>query len=239
MHTILSWTPTITSSMTKPRLHMRCGFTLARQTGPLYFIDVQRFNMASNEKKNKEYRLNAVREGCLKRGACGIKSFGRTFRIFDDDRTQSLDKDEFIKGLTDYRIDLPPEEMGKLFDDFDTDGSGSVNFDEFLMHLRPPMSQSRKDIIKKAFDKMDRTGDGVVTMEDLKGVYNARKHPKYQNGEWTEAQVFKEYLKSFESSSHPDGKVTYEEFLNYYAGVSSSIDDDAYFDLMMRHSWKL
>jgi len=101
------------------------------------------------------------------------------------------------------------------------------------------MSNSRKEIIKKAFKKMDKTGDGVVTIKDLKGVYNARFHPKYRNGEWTEKEVFEEYLKSFDSPSDPDGKVTEEEFLNYYAGVSSSIDDDAYFDLMMRQSWKL
>lgn len=34
-------------------------------------------------------------------------------------------------------------------------------------------------------------------------------------------------------------QVTLNEFMDYYAGVSNSIDDDAYFDLMMRNAWRL
>lgn len=34
-------------------------------------------------------------------------------------------------------------------------------------------------------------------------------------------------------------QVTKEDFLNYYAGVSASIDTDAYFVLMMTKSWRL
>ena len=34
-------------------------------------------------------------------------------------------------------------------------------------------------------------------------------------------------------------QVTKEEWMDYYAGVSASIDDDAYFSLMMYNSWKV
>lgn len=41
------------------------------------------------------------------------------------------------------------------------------------------------------------------------------------------------------SSSATDGKVTPEEFMNYYNNVSSSIDNDDYFELMMRNAWHI
>ncbi len=36
-----------------------------------------------------------------------------------------------------------------------------------------------------------------------------------------------------------DGIVTFEEFCDYYEGVSCSIDRDDYFALMMKNAWKL
>jgi len=33
-------------------------------------------------------------------------------------------------------------------------------------------------------------------------------------------------------------QVTKEEFVNYYSGVSASIDDDQYFVQMMNKAWK-
>ncbi|KAJ3604909.1 hypothetical protein NHX12_026960 [Muraenolepis orangiensis] len=91
----------------------------------------------------------------------------------------------------------------------------------------------------EAFRKLDKTGDGIITIEDLKGVYNVKHHPKFQNGELTEDQIFRIFLDSFDSPNDKDGKVTKEEFLNYYCGVSASIDSDVYFILMMKSAWKL
>ena len=68
------------------------------------------------------------------------------------------------------------------------------------------MSKRRKDIINKAFVKLDKDGSGEVTVDDLRGVYNAKYHPKYQNGEMTEDQVLGLFLDKFDTVDK-DGKV--------------------------------
>ena len=68
---------------------------------------------------------------------------------------------------------------------------------------------------------------------------NIQKHPKYLSGQWTEEQALRYFLDSLETPGSADGVVTREEFHRYYAGVSSTVDDDCYFDLMMRSCYGL
>ncbi|XP_065070277.1 calcyphosin-like protein isoform X2 [Rhopilema esculentum] len=194
----------------------------------------------ANQMKDKATcPVEKLRLACLSRGAGGIKGLGRVFRIMDDDGNRRLDLNEFKKGLREYGLILEPKEVKEMFDAFDKDHSGALDFDEFLISLRPPMSKGRKNIIQLAFNKLDKTGDGLITIDDLRGVYNVKQHPKYKNGEWTEDQCFRKFLDSFDTPDDKDGTITLDEFINYYSGVSASIDNDMYFDLMMRNAYKL
>ncbi|KAJ8273959.1 hypothetical protein COCON_G00085840 [Conger conger] len=105
--------------------------------------------------------------------------------------------------------------------------------------LPSPLSCSRRAVIEAAFRKLDRSGDGVVTVQDLQGVYDATQHPNFRSGLWSQEEVFHTFLDSFDSPHDKDGKVTLEEFVSYYSGVSVSIDTDEYFVTMMRKAWRL
>jgi len=57
--------------------------------------------------------------------------------------------------------------------------------------------------------------------------------------------VLVEFLETFEAhlnmrdNTQPDGRVTLNEFIEYYKNISCSIDNDDYFALMMNNSWNL
>jgi Ca2+-binding EF-hand superfamily protein len=176
---------------------------------------------------------------CLQRGAAGIIGLGKVFRRMDDNQSGDLTVDEFTNGIKDSGLPLEEDEMVELFGLFDKDGSGSVNYNEFIQAIRPPMSNNRIKLIELAFNKLDASGDGQVTIEDLQKKYNVRSHPEYQNGTKTEGELLQTFLAKFEQNGSVDGVLTKEEFIDYYSGVSASIDEDMYFDLMMRQAWKL
>lgn len=89
-----------------------------------------------------------------------------------------------------------------------------------------------------AFFKFDRDGSGSIQAADLKGVYSASMHPKVISGEMTEDEVFLELLSNF-GDRNRDGRIDRNEWNDYYAAVSASIDNDDHFVQLMRTAWKL
>jgi len=84
-------------------------------------------------------------------------------------------------------------------------------------------------------------------LDEIKGVYNASRHPDVLKGKKTEDEVLAEFLETFDihhanhTGDHKlaDPVITWDEFLEYYCNVSASIDDDKYFELMMTNAWNL
>lgn len=182
--------------------------------------------------------VEKLRAQCLARGATGIQGLARLFRRLDRDGSRALDAAELQRGLAELGLELGAAEAEAVCGRWDRDGSGTLDVGEFLRALRPSMSQARQDMVAAAFAKLDRSGDGVVTLEDLRGVYSGRAHPKVRSGEWTEDDALRRFLDNFDSSEK-DGQVTLAEFQDYYSGLSASMDSDEEFVAMMTSAWRL
>ena len=189
--------------------------------------------------------IKLFRDKIKARGARGIVGIQRLFKIMDDDGSKTLSEQEFAKACRDFKTGISEENIPTLFAAFDTNRDGTLNIDEFLMAIRGELNQKRLSLVEQAFQKIDQDGSGYLDVNDIKDSYRADKHPDVIEGKRTEEQVLIEFLETFEAhlnlreNTESDGRVSLEEFTEYYKNIASSIDNDDYFALMMNNSWNL
>jgi Ca2+-binding EF-hand superfamily protein len=163
----------------------------------------------------------------------------RRFRIFDSDGNKQLGLSELQDGLTHYGLHLEKKDIVTLMAALDRDGAASsLSFDEFMIGIRGVLNERRTKLVDMAFKVLDRDGSGVVNMEDMKAIYNTSHHPEVVDGQMGEDEALHHMLDQFDGGEH-DGKVTLDEFHEYYKNVSASVDDDDYFELMIRNAWHI
>lgn len=146
--------------------------------------------------------------------------------------------DDFRWGFIDYGFNVTKEEAQQLLEHFDRDKNGTVSFDEFLVALKGDLNDSRKTWVRAAYDKLDVNKDGLVKLDDIAQIYDASQHPDVIDGKKSPEEIFKEFMSAWDTQDK-DGIVTFDEFCDYYSGVSASVDRDDYFEFMMKQAWKL
>ena len=182
--------------------------------------------------------LKKVLDTLKQRGTHGIRGLGLVFRRMDNNGDRRMDRQEFMWGLRENGHSLSPSEFERIFKYFDKNNDGKVSFDEFLAGVRGPMNERRRALVGLAFDKLDRDGSGLVELNDIVGQYDVSFHPKFKTGEMSKNDILAEFMAQWDTAVR-DGKVTREEFEQYYTDVSASIDEDDYFELMIRNAWHL
>ncbi len=183
--------------------------------------------------------LDKIKSTLTAKGVHGIRSLGVVFRRMDHSKDHKLDRQEFMWGLRENGHVLTPSEFERIFKFFDKNNDGKISYDEFISGLRgETLNQRRRALVQLAFKKLDKTGDGVATVEDLKVNYDVSFHPKFKNGQMSKEAILSEFLSQWDTLKK-DGVVQYDEFEDYYKDVSASIDDDDYFELMIRNAWHI
>jgi Ca2+-binding EF-hand superfamily protein len=93
-------------------------------------------------------------------------------------------------------------------------------------------------MVLKAFAMLDKSGDGVITASDICNIYDVSKNPDYLEGRLDKEQILENFLNQFDGArGNNDGKVTLDEFIDYYSDLSMSIASDEYFVGMMESTW--
>jgi len=65
----------------------------------------------------------------------------------DDNKSGTLDIQEFWKALCDFRLPVSQEECRALFDKFDLDSNNEINYEELMQAVTGELSWSRRDLV--------------------------------------------------------------------------------------------
>jgi Ca2+-binding EF-hand superfamily protein len=183
--------------------------------------------------------VDRVRALILKRvGADGFNGLSRSFRTFDKNRDQQLSAAELDAGLSRIGVKLSPAELNTVMAHVDRNSDSGVTVGEFCRTVRGAITaQCRLDILQVAFARLDASGNGVIELSELAPRYDTARHPDVVAGKKTPEEVLEEFVGDWDANG--DGRIPLAEWLDYYSNISCTIDNDQYFELMIRNAWHI
>lgn len=184
--------------------------------------------------------IHEVRQQLRSRGdgELSMQTLTAAFDAADVDGSGRLDREEFEAMLAKCGVYLKRQDLGTLYREFDTDGSGGVDVNEFLLTLRQNMNSRRKRMVNRVFVMLDRDGSGALTVEDIQGRFNTKSIPAVKTGKMTDGEAMRAFLDQFEATSASrDGRVSPEEFEDYYTHLSTSFRSDDHFIACLENAW--
>mmetsp|Transcript_137358 Transcript_137358/g.238901 ORF Transcript_137358/g.238901 Transcript_137358/m.238901 type:complete len:283 (-) Transcript_137358:1170-2018(-) len=188
--------------------------------------------------KTGEPFLDAFRQKVLERGGRnGFRSLSMLMKRMDTNGNKMLSVEELADAVASFGLSSKPHEIQLLFHIFDTDKSGSISLKEFIAGMRSPMPPVRRDLVQQAYKLLDANCDGHVTLHDIAQLYDASQDPQVLSGEKDMEDVLREFAENWDRNG--DDNITMEEFMEYYHDISSSIENNQYFELMIRNAWHI
>ena len=200
----------------------------------------------NNQKKISNNPFKKFRDIIASRGPRGIMSLRRSFMLSDEDNSKLIDFDDFIKYCFEYKIPLTVEEQISIFSQFDNNNEGQINYIEFLNTLIGKMNAFRFQITNQVFNYLDVNNNGYIYLNDMRNLYNVKNHPDVVNGRRSAPEVEAEFLDNIDyhfqllrTDKLRNGKISFQEFNEYYDIISMSIHSDFLFQNILFGVWGL
>ncbi|KAG1679787.1 hypothetical protein FOA52_012698 [Chlamydomonas sp. UWO 241] len=128
--------------------------------------------------------------------------------------------------------------LGRMFRTMDADHDNKISYDEFRMALKEFNVEMSEQNMHKLFRYFDFDCSGYLSFDELlvgiRGKLNDRR-----KGMVDLAFKFMETFEAYGGGTRGDGIITADEFDRYYGALSASIDDDDYFELVIRNAWHI
>ena len=185
--------------------------------------------------------LKFMRDKLLQKGLRHFFSFIYYLNKISSGENSKIDLMQFQKILYDFKLPFNSTEIFRLFNMFDNSNSGLINYYEFISVMCGEMNAYRKQLISKIFSCMKLNDKNMADLSEIRSKFIPGKHPEVKTGKRLDSDVRNEFMETMEMflefKKTEKNSISPDNFFNYYDIISSSIEDDQHFDLIVRSIW--
>lgn len=164
-----------------------------------------------------------------------------------------VDIEQFHAALKEFNLQIHEDDLSVVWNVLDLNKFGYLSYYTLLRTYLGEMNQARHAYFRDLMHKLDPQKTGFVQVTDIHKFYKAKQHPSVKVGDITEKDLFEQFLSTFDyinpqetdfyrasiQSNVNSPLVTYEQFENFYNGLSLIIEFDNDFITILKNSWSL
>lgn len=198
-------------------------------------VDTRRLPPAAT----KDNILSIVQEAIKNRGVDAFWNLRDYLKVLEKKLVAGgkMDRVDLRIALVEWGLNLNGRYLDTALDMVDKGKMGLVDIREFMEVIRGPLSANRIASLKRVFNYIDETQEGFVSVPDLRRRFRGEDHPLVSIGGFTEEQAFDHMLRMFETNNRPPTRISINMFTDYYGDLSGAIEDDDYFDAILKSNW--
>lgn len=165
-----------------------------------------------------------------------------------------ITEQDFHNALIEFNIQIHSEDLDIVWQVMDSIGSGYLSYYSLMRAYFGEMNSYRHALFRTLVNKLDTQKIGYIQINAIRKFFKAALHPKVKSGDLTEEEMFNQFLRLFElleptkldylnelpaSMDMKTRLISYEQFEEYYNGLSIEVENDADFIQILKNSWNL
>ena len=140
------------------------------------------------------------------------------------------------------RLNISLNDLKIIFNILNKNQNNNISIDELINLIKGNLDERRKIYIVGIFSNIDTEKAGEVSIQLLKNIYNTKNHPDVLNGTKSQEEAYEQFCYSLDlyceiNGISKNGNISFENFIDYYSGISSCIPDEVYFEDLLKAVW--
>ena len=197
---------------------------------------------STNIKKYFQYLLQQIQNKINLNNGLIYYTFLSKLNEKQDRIYKTISLENFISCIQESNIQLDKSILQNFYYVLDFTEQNQVSTEEILRLIRGYLNERRKVKIIEKFTLLDINKKGYCEINLIKNSFKAKNHPQVLKRQKSENEIMSEFYFFFDTYikyKEIYNQMSLDDFIEFYSGISSSIENDDYFIEIINNVWSL